>query len=77
MKREGDGRAVTSCLIDADTSAELFSGMLDLPETLGNCTIEIGACISDPDHHAVAFDDGLDGNTFFPGGMDDPVEQVP
>lgn len=77
MEGKGDGRAVICRLIDADASAELFGGMLDLPEALGDGTIEIGACIFDPDHRAVAIDHGLDGNTFFPGGMDDPVKEIP
>lgn len=77
MEGEGDGRAVTGCLVYADACAELFGGVLYLPETMGNGTIEISACISDPDHRAVAIDDGLDGNTFLLGGMDDAVEQVP
>jgi hypothetical protein len=77
MEGEGDGGTVAAGLIDADAAPELFGGMLYLPETLGNGAVEVSARVSYPDHRPFPFDDGLDMDTFFLGGMDDPVEQVP
>ena len=77
MEDKGDGGAAAACLVYADASAQLFRGVLHLPETLGNGAIEIGAGISHPDHRPVALDDRFDINAFLPGRMDDPVEEVP
>jgi len=64
-------------VIDADRAAELFSGILHLPEIVGERTIEVDPCISDADHCAIADQDRLYVDAFVLRTVDSPVQQVP
>jgi len=64
-------------VIDADRATELFSGILYLPEIVGERTIEIYPGIPDADHGALADPDRLYVDAFVLRTIDSPVQQVP
>jgi len=75
MQRQRHGRIFG--IIDADRTAELFSGMLNLPEIVGERTIKIDPRIPDADRGALAIPDRLNVNAFVLRTIDSPVQQVP
>jgi hypothetical protein len=64
-------------IIDADRAAQLFSGMLDLPEIIGKGSVEIDAGISDADHGVAFILSRFDVDTFVLGAVHGAVEKVP
>jgi hypothetical protein len=72
-----DGTAVVFGVIDGDRAAQLFGGVLDLPEIIGQGTIEINTGITDADHSAVAILSRFDMDAFVLGAANGAVEEVP
>ena len=64
-------------IIDADRSTQLFGGVLDLPEIIKECAVEIDTGVADANHGAVAISGRFDMDTFVLGAVDGAVEEVP
>jgi len=77
-ERERYGRAAGFFgIIDADYAAQLFGGVLDLAEIIGEGTIEVDPGISDADHGVAVVPGRFDVDAFVLGAVHGAVEEVP
>jgi hypothetical protein len=75
-QRHGSATGVFG-VINGDRASQFFSGMLDLPEIVGEGAIEIDTGIADADGGAVTVAGRFDVDAFVLGAADSAVEEVP
>jgi hypothetical protein len=75
-QRHGSATGVFG-VINSDRASQLFSGVLHLPEIVGEGAIEIDTGIADADRGAVPISGRFDVDAFVLGAADGAVQEVP